>query len=340
MKTNRLFVLLATLLIVGGFGCEPGGSPEGGDLARSSSALLFWFPTLHHVLVGDLIGIGLNGRDLNGKALDGLSVASVSLQDVQVAKGKSKDLRLAQTSFRGSVGSGLKYAKKSLVGAVFAATLDNGDPLPLRIDDAVPGADSVEGTLLYAVSYPIAGGWAPLCGLDAQGSPRLAIPLNGVWDFNAGTAKGGSWMASAKAFTFACQGYVLEKCVAMGYPPWQQGRLCDDDAGDCIKTTLAAYHQACARALRADYCGDGTSFTVDGTPINLYDGLGIRTDGENWAFEAEWNAAGAVCVVRERLAAEPVPGCIAGLAGTGCGSPAHFGPGTLLMTEVAPAVAP
>ena len=65
----------------------------------------------------------------------------------------------------------------------------------------------------------------------------------------------------------------------------------------CGITSLADYHQACTRMLRADYCGDGTPHTVDGTLINIYDGIGIQRDTDDWAFEAEWTTTGARCSV-------------------------------------------
>ncbi|HEU4408415.1 MAG TPA: ADYC domain-containing protein [Polyangiaceae bacterium] len=40
-------------------------------------------------------------------------------------------------------------------------------------------------------------------------------------------------------------------------------------------TTLQNHLVACTRMLRADDCGDGTSYTVNGTTINLYDGVVI-----------------------------------------------------------------
>ena len=48
------------------------------------------------------------------------------------------------------------------------------------------------------------------------------------------------------------------------------------------------------RMIRADYCGDGTSWTVNGRTIDLYDGLGINVDTSAWTFEAEWTPSGAV----------------------------------------------
>src|SRR5207302_1954997 len=55
------------------------------------------------------------------------------------------------------------------------------------------------------------------------------------------------------------------------------------------------------RMIRADYCGDGTSWTVNGRRINVYDGLGVQTDTASWSFEAEWDAHGARCLHATRV---------------------------------------
>jgi hypothetical protein len=70
--------------------------------------------------------------------------------------------------------------------------------------------------------------------------------------------------------------------------------------------SLWDYHQACVRALRADYGGDGDGYTRDGTLIDIFDRLGIQSpeaDPRDPAlrFEAAWGADGAVCVRRTRL---------------------------------------
>ncbi len=51
--------------------------------------------------------------------------------------------------------------------------------------------------------------------------------------------------------------------------------------------SLQDYHQVCVRMVHADYCGDGTSHTHDGTLINFYDRLGVRQQGvsPNMSFE-------------------------------------------------------
>ena len=53
---------------------------------------------------------------------------------------------------------------------------------------------------------------------------------------------------------------------------------------------------------RADYCGNGKSHTRDGTPINIYDELGIqkKTPNSGMVFEAAWSPEGATFINRPR----------------------------------------
>lgn len=339
MTTTVLVMVMATAAA----GCDKGtGLEPGQSVQRSSSALqidipplVYFQPLPRFTLAVDLIGRGLNGTALNGKVLDGRFVVEVSLKDAVPPKGGRKDQKLSATSF-GNGSLDLKKARKDTVGMTFQGVLDDGDPLPLRIDDVQSSTDPDSPYLRYAVSYPSDGRWVPLCGSDDAGGAILAIPLEGVWDYRQGVRGGGSWSGDEHAFTFACEGFVLAKCVAMGYPPWVEGRMCTGSGSKkkCVKITLAAHHQACARMLRADFCGDGTPYTVDGTWVNAYDGIGIRNDSEDWPMEAEWDDDGARCAVHDRLYASGiVPTCMASLSSPGCGAATHFEQGTLIMSE-------
>ena len=325
---------MAVLLTLGLLGCDSAGLEEQ-NLERSTQALYFWMPMFQPRLSVDLVGHGLNGVSLNGHALEGHIVAGVSLNDVQMPKGAAKDLKLNNTLFKGSHAAGKNLKNLATVGAEFSGWLDGGSGLQLRIEDAYPADEFGGSWLWYVVSFASEEGWQPLCGTDAAGVPVPAVPLNGLWSYEQGVPDGGSWSPSDASFTFACEGFALAKCVALGYPPWAEGKICDDEGNgsDCVKTTLAGHHQACVRALRADYCGDGTSYTVDGVSLNLYDDIGIRQDSEDWAVEAEWDEQGARCVVAERLL-DMVPTCADSLEQSACGSLGLFETGSLLLSEV------
>lgn len=308
-------------------------SERDGPVARASSAILYFDPIGIAPLYRDLVGRGLNGRSWEGLILDGRMVLGVSLKQVAFPHRPPRNLRLEATVFRGAPGP------KGVIGAIFQATLDNGTSVPLTITGLEPRGEPGRSFFVYEVRFLADGQWQPLCGSDESGRPVAAIPLNGRWDYREGSPTGGDHLEDGDTFTFACEDRVLAKCVRMGYAPWQQGFLCRTDAKGkkaCQKTTLAAMHQACTRALRADYCGDGVSYTEDGMWTLVRDGIGIRDDIEDWAFEAEWDEHGARCLAHDRLGIlEGIP-CGESLRAPDCGDPAHFEAGTLVMTEVPP----
>jgi hypothetical protein len=225
------------------------------------------------------------------------------------------------------------------VGAEFQAGLSGGGKIGLRVDRIDPSPNPGETDVyLYTVSFLAGEERRPFCGLDGRGEPIRAIPLAGTWDAGSGTATGGAKRDDGRSFTFACEGFVLAKCVHAGYRPWAR-RQCPPGAGDCDPVSLEPHHRACVRMFRADYCGDGVSHTVDGTVINLYDAIGIQPTGADWPFEAEWTPDGARCMARKRISEKPDPPCMARLLRPDCGDRAHFGTGTLLMNEVRPRAA-
>ncbi len=116
---------------------------------------------------------------------------------------------------------------------------------------------------------------------QATGTPlclgeNLAIPFLGRW------TDSGHLTMNTNSFTLGCTIGVLAKCYRLGYRPWDV---------DAAGRSLRDYHQACTRAARADFCGDGTSYTVDGTLIDLYDRLShVDPDPteDGLVFEAIW----------------------------------------------------
>jgi hypothetical protein len=97
-------------------------------------------------------------------------------------------------------------------------------------------------------------------------------------------------------FELICAGGALGKCVRFGYHPWET---------TSVGRSVRDYYDACARMVRADYCGNGHSWTRTGMLIGMWDDLGIQVsqspDYASFSFEAGWTPAGAVCVAHTRV---------------------------------------
>ena len=150
---------------------------------------------------------------------------------------------------------------------------------------------------------------AQLCGHWVTATPQrlfMYVLLGKPDGSGAFTFGGGS--GDAKDVSFACS---VEK------PPdpiaWEWGQL--GAVGKCILwpngqgfAPQAADHgnefNACIRAVRADYCGNGITHTVDGTHIDLYrvphPPQPPHTPYQSFLLEAWWNEKGAICVIHAR----------------------------------------
>ena len=74
--------------------------------------------------------------------------------------------------------------------------------------------------------------------------------------------------------------------------------------------SLAPYYQACVRMVRADYCGDGVEHTRNGTPVDIFDRVGVQKDepAPPLSFEAAWGPEGAICADGDARPDLPAPG--------------------------------
>jgi len=260
-----------------------------------------------------LNGTSLNGTSLNGTSLNGTSLNGTSLNGTSLNGTSLNGTSLNGTSLNGTSLNGTSVVGSKNVGATWSGTSSNGAPVKLRIDSAAQGTGTNTDVWFYTVSFQTSAGWSPLCGLSGT-TPVQAIAVPGVW---TGTAN--NYAASTTQFTWACRQKTVAKCVELGYKPWK---------------SYGPQLASCVRLLRADYCGDGTSYTRDGTLLNLYDRLGIQTDAEAWDFEAGWGPNGAVCVgsaidQRAKLLGLTKPPCWTALKTQSCAS-------ALLIDELAP----
>jgi hypothetical protein len=218
-----------------------------------------------------------------GMSLQGMSLQGVQLQGQNLQGRNLQGISLAGFSVQGTTIAGLK------VGDSLTGNFADGGTTQLVIGDIETDTRDPSGEItLYTVLYrnPDTGALENACPADPYGEHK-AIAVAGTWD-----AKGAR-VASTTQFTLGCTSGVIAKCVRWGYKPWKSVN----------GKSLADYHQACTRMARADYCGDGSSHTIDGTWIDVFDNLGIqqKTPGvKGMLSEASWSPAGAVCVTKPR----------------------------------------
>lgn len=274
-------------------------------------------------------GRSLNTRSLVGRRRGGGELEGVLFRGAELAGQELAGLHLVGSELRGQVGD-QEVKAADLVGAVVRGSMSNGALTDLYIDSVTDPASGGD-IYTYSVSYEHDGQLYPLCGAHPDGSPIEAIALRGAWSYREGVEGGGARVQGFVGFTFACQDAALAQCVALGYAPWRG-------------PVDAAHHQACTRMLRADYCGDGTSFAEKDRAINFYDKIGIQMDVQAWTHEAEWDEDGSRCISSSRvhsimqrrgaLGDGVVPACIVRQASARCGQRARLDRRTLIVSEL------
>jgi hypothetical protein len=210
----------------------------------------------------------------------------------QAAPDRIESVDVNGTVFHVRLVSGKILSGPDLVGATLALA-SSGDAAPRNIlieSVKIDPKDPDHEILLYHMLAvdPGTGHTSELCAPNNDGE-RWAFPVRGQWD-----AEGKH--ISDTGYTLTCSDGAQGKCVRFGYKPWKT--LANG-------THLDAYHQACVRLVRADYCG-GHGTTRDGMLIDIYDAIGIqaqdpKADAAGVKFEAAWSPAGATCVAHTRV---------------------------------------
>jgi hypothetical protein len=236
-----------------------------------------------------LLGTQLQGKTFKGFQFSGATLNGVALSDLHLDKGE-----LVATQ-GGSELRGAALVNAHVIGQVqtAAGAVSTVDYAITAIEAEAAGYDptATGHTYLYSIAQNVdaTGTYQAACGTDVDGR-SAAIPMAAIWNAH------GDRVESTTLFTFGCTTGVVAKCYRWGYRPWITG------AGD-----LAAMHWTCTRVARADYCGNGTPHTRDGTLINVWDNLPApgpiqtrATAPVTMLFEAGWNTSGAVCLSHAR----------------------------------------
>jgi hypothetical protein len=226
--------------------------------------------------------IALNRIALNRIALNKIALNRIALNGIELDGLRVKGMATASNELVGVTSEGQELRGESFVGATVAGILSDGTSIDLQITKFERTDDPA------IVHYALTHEGKNLC----EAGTGMFLP--GTWDetgaYHATDAEG-------LATSYSCVDGVIGKCASWGYASWKAGS--DSDL-----------HAACTRMGTADYCGQGVSFTKDGTAIDMFDARGIqKAAGEaDFAFEAAWGPNGAVCVSRPRYDAVSTSG--------------------------------
>jgi hypothetical protein len=152
---------------------------------------------------------------------------------------------------RGKIGS-TYYTGEGLVESKWDVKLVQGgveNPATMWISDF---EEAEPGELRYTFHYnDVNGDPVPLCDPDPEGD-IAAVPIQDITVNDTTGAIG----TRANTLYLGCTSGAVGKAVVWGYKPWTR--------------TLEDF-EAAVRMVRADYCYDGKSWTVPGTPIEVRD---------------------------------------------------------------------
>ncbi|MEZ4448307.1 MAG: ADYC domain-containing protein [Nannocystaceae bacterium] len=316
MMTRRWTRILA-LACLCALGCEGEfDRGEGADEAPSRA----WEDNGFRLNGFRLNGFRLNGFRLNGEALAGEGDEHVRLTAVVLSDGVSLSSRwIYEGELKGYAYPTVRSGSDLIGARLYFEVVEGGvdRTRTVKVADVTPPGPTTSVWLYDLDVRDEDGAYEPLC-TDGEGARTQAIVIEDLWDADSGDRVR---PLPSGAVTFACLGAALAKCVQWGHVPWES----------VDGVNLADHHQACTRAVRADYCGDGTPHTTDGTEIHILDLLGIETPAEGEiATEAEWGPDGATCVDLDHLRhPEFTVECDA----PACGEP--FADGALIQTGIA-----
>lgn len=237
----------------------------------------------------------------NSPNINGASLANIHLTEPfgdgmylgPMSSGLNVNLRLgvdANDAFVGLQGDTVVLSGADVVGAKIAVFLSNEEYVWLEItdiDNQVPSwSDSGAMVTAYQATYFDQGVVKSLCP-TLVGDDRwfTLIPDE---RYSSGTNEVES---APGTVTLACVGEAAAKMKLFDFHPHGN------------RQASVAERQATLRMVTADYCGNGHSFTVNGTQVAWRDAAGqVEPLVKENVLEALWDENGAICLNKPRHA--------------------------------------
>jgi hypothetical protein len=261
-------MMAATLVLPAG--CDPGDEGELGFAGEVEFRPIggVWLNT------SSLGSLYFSALDLDGEVLDGLRLTDVLIPQPNDQWLRMDSIYVASGQIRGRRG-GTHYTGAALLGSRWLLSPVQGAPVEMWISGYTGGAEA------RYTFQTLDGGGAPIhvCDPDGQGDysaiPIKDITVNGVT---------GAIASRSKTLYLACVSGAVGKARKWGY-----------------SAHWLANFEVAVRMVRADYCFDGASWTVNGTGVQVRDAWDVNDFlHSNYATEAVWTAEGLACLTQPR----------------------------------------
>lgn len=278
MPTPRTLALLTTLLLA--CAADPAAEPEESDFR---CAHCVWGPPLLNS--HGVNGVPVAAMDTTGAFHDGWRLSEVvAAGDLGVINRKLHDVHAEDGVLYGLDDWGTVVSGQEFIGSLWTIELEaTGVKEFMEIHAYHPDPDAARYTFIASASSQ--GVDAPkfyTCPKDEDTGDYSAVLFTDL-DVDLDTGK---HLSRPDTIYFACAAAAVGKAAVWGYSPW---------------STSAGTHQIASRAVRADYCGNGQSYTESGTPLQLSDVFGINVFSDpSQDTEALWGKKGAICLTTPR----------------------------------------
>lgn len=303
MHSNRWFALSLCSALSSVAACdEP--VVEVDDAALAGRAGSPWCPTWQ---------CGFNSAEVNGRSIRELNLDGVANGDGVRVVGVVAPLGLL--GYKLDVRDDelvLVHTNHTLRGSALVGTTllvkppGLGLPLPITIlayQELPSWSAGAPPVATYALLYPDVSsvlGFRNVCNGDLTDTLATAATVLGgeTYDLETKTVVPDQdrWL------TIACAGSAAAKLRFLGYGPQS------DFDGDGNPASVEQ-RQATLKMITADYCGEGHSYTANGTPLRWENAEGtVQPAGATGPREAVWTADGALCLDHPRIAGTVV-GC-------------------------------
>lgn len=292
------------LVVVSICGCAVPDAPE--PVAKDVSGCPAWMCGMNSPVI-DSFGF----HELN---LDHLPNAEGFTYERMVQNGTEYELSVSDGIILGKNGA-YAIGGANLIGAEIWVGRDHGTAYVIKILDVsstpswavLPnGTQPMLQTYVFQWSHTLDGtvlkDWQDLCSNPPANDDTLGLDAHHTVVFEGDRIDAAKKVVKAdldpRWFNIGCAGSTLAKMYLTGHAT---------AARSVGFGTTPEQRQTMLKMLSADYCGDGTPFTVAGEPLQWADDQGwmeVAADLRPY-LEARWDKNGATCLMKPRVEVNP-----------------------------------